>query len=191
MIKFVSVITDSRSPKGVQTVWAGEAKSRLEITRLGSTSAVTLVEKGLTEGYTSEPISPYIISFQLQPCPEVGKQPAGNDYQLLMKVDAIPLSAAGPSGVPIIDNRAFVRGEVTAIAKLESVYPWRVELRVMSIENGGVFPNLLAGKEGQTISLRTDQDVSLLEIGKVITASVSLSGDVEHETFLFASNIPN
>ncbi len=85
-IKFVAVTADSRSPKGVQTIWAGEAKAQLQVTYQGSVSTVTLTESGGTDGYTQDSFGPYKVSFRLLPYPEVGKQPAAGDYDLLMTV---------------------------------------------------------------------------------------------------------
>jgi len=86
VVKFVGVSTDSRSPKGAETIWAGEAKAQLQITDQGTTSDVTLTEKGLTAGYTQQSWGAYNIRFQLQPYPEVGKQPTADEYQLLITI---------------------------------------------------------------------------------------------------------
>ncbi len=85
-IKFEAVTADSRSPKGAETIWAGEAKIQMQITFQGSASSVVLTEKGSTEGYTQDTVNQYKINFQLQPYPEVGYQPAQGDYKLVMKI---------------------------------------------------------------------------------------------------------
>ncbi len=86
-IKFDGVSSDSRSPKGAQTIWAGEAKINLTIELQGVSSNVTLTEKGLTEGYTVQQFEKYSISFKLLPYPEVNKQPAPDAYELTLKID--------------------------------------------------------------------------------------------------------
>lgn len=86
LINFVSVTADSRSPRGAQTIWAGEAEIQLEIFYEGQAYDVTLTEKGLTDGYSQDSFNQYKISFQLQPYPEVGKQLAPREYKLALKV---------------------------------------------------------------------------------------------------------
>ncbi len=85
-IRFVEVTSDSRSPKGSQTIWAGEAKCRIQITYQRATSEVTLTEKGANNGFTRISLFQYALDFQLRPYPAVGDQPAGGDYSLLLKV---------------------------------------------------------------------------------------------------------
>ncbi len=86
VIKFIDVTTDSRSPKGAQTIWAGEAVCRIQVTYQGATSEMTLTEKGGTAGFSQAAVLQYTVNFQLQPYPEVGNQPAAGDYALLLKV---------------------------------------------------------------------------------------------------------
>jgi hypothetical protein len=84
VIKFVEVSSDSRSPKGAETLWAGEASCRIQVTYLGGTSEATLHESGATDGFTQASILQYNLAFQLTPYPEIGKQPASSDYTLQM-----------------------------------------------------------------------------------------------------------
>ncbi len=86
-IKFLAVTADSRCPRGAQCIWAGEAKCDVQITLNGEASTVTLKESGGTTGLTQTTFGAYKISFQLQPYPEVGHQPAAGDYKLLMKIE--------------------------------------------------------------------------------------------------------
>ncbi len=190
-IKFIGINgSDSRTPKGVQTIWAGEARIQLEVTRGGSKSNVTVVEIGNTQGYTRTIFDKYVFNTQLQPYPEADKLPAPGDYKLLMTItaDTGTEPPPGPSGVPIVDNGAIVIGEVKSVTSLNSSHAWAVEILVQSVGNFNNMPNLVAGKEGQTITVQTDQDAGGLKAGQVITATVKLSGD-EHGTFFYSSNI--
>ncbi len=83
-LKFETVLTDSRAPKGAQAIWAGEAKCQLSVTAQGQTTTVVLTEKGGTDGATQGTIGQCKVSFQLQPYPEVGRQPAAGDYKLVL-----------------------------------------------------------------------------------------------------------
>jgi hypothetical protein len=86
VIKFDSVITDSRSPAGVQTIWAGEAKCNLLITEKGELNQIVITENGLTNGYTLSSFGTHEISFKLLPYPQADSLPAAEDYELVITV---------------------------------------------------------------------------------------------------------
>lgn len=86
IIRFDSVETDSRSPVGVQTIWAGKAKCNLVITDNGNDAQIVLTEKGLTDEYSTAPFGTHEISFKLLPYPKADVQPAAEDYELIMTV---------------------------------------------------------------------------------------------------------
>lgn len=190
-IKFIGVTVDSRSPKGVQTIWAGEAKIQLEITRDGVTSNVTVTEIGNTNGFTQTIYDKYVISSQLQPYPEANKQPKANEYRLLMKVGTANSTAGPPpgaGGMPIVDNGAIVKGEVKSVTSLSSRPVWALEIIVQSVQDMNNLPNMVTGKEGQVIVVLTQHDGARLKAGQNITAAVKLSGD-EFGTFFSAEII--
>ena len=84
-LKFQTVTTDSRSPTGAETIWAGEAKSQMQVTYKGTTSTIVLTEQGgLTEGYSESTFERFKIQHRLQPYPEVGKQPSADEYELVL-----------------------------------------------------------------------------------------------------------
>ena len=85
-IKFESVITDSRCPKGVTCIWAGEAKCQMQITYNGSTSNIIYTVTGGTDGYSQSAFNNYLAYFKLEPYPEAGKQIGSQDYKLLLKI---------------------------------------------------------------------------------------------------------
>jgi hypothetical protein len=84
-IKFVEMTGDSRCAKGVQCVWAGEAKCQMYITYNGATSDVVFTQQGgsVTE---QEFLTRYKTSFILEPYPEYGKTIDKSDYKLVMTV---------------------------------------------------------------------------------------------------------
>ena len=84
-IKFEEVIGDSRCAKGVECVWAGEAKCRLLINILGSPAEMILTQPGGDIAATDYFLQ-YKVSFKLEPYPEAGKQIAASDYKLVMTV---------------------------------------------------------------------------------------------------------
>jgi hypothetical protein len=83
-IQFVGVEGDSRCAKGVECVWAGEAKCRVIITYQGAKTDVVLTQSGgsVTQAYFYQ----YKASWRLEPYPESGKQITGSDYKLVMTV---------------------------------------------------------------------------------------------------------
>jgi hypothetical protein len=93
-IKFDKVTTDSRCPKGVVCIWAGEARCQtyIKINNAGTTlTPLELVDQGgQVEGY-SQAIwnsngAAYNINFRLDPYPEAGKTINNSDYRLVMVI---------------------------------------------------------------------------------------------------------
>jgi hypothetical protein len=84
-LKFEEVVGDSRCAKGVECVWAGEAKCRMLITYYKSLSSVIFTQPG-GDAVARDFFLQYKISFKLEPYPEYGKQIAGSDYKLVMTV---------------------------------------------------------------------------------------------------------
>ena len=82
--EFVEVTADSRCAKGVECIWAGEAKCRMIITIKGIESEMTFTQPG--GSVAEESFNQYKISFILEPYPEAGKQIADSEYQLKMTV---------------------------------------------------------------------------------------------------------
>ncbi len=85
-IKFLGVSSDSRCPKGAQCVWAGEAKCEIELTSAGTTTRMTLTERGLTDKSSTEIPQGYVLNFHTTPYPEVGKNIAPERYRLHLTV---------------------------------------------------------------------------------------------------------
>jgi hypothetical protein len=82
--EFVGVTADSRCAKGVECIWAGEAKCRMLITIKGIESEVTFTQPG--GNMAEEFFLLYKINFILEPYPEAGKQITDSEYQLKMTV---------------------------------------------------------------------------------------------------------
>jgi hypothetical protein len=82
--EFVGVTADSRCAKGVECIWAGEAKCRMLINYKGSESETIFTVPGSSAGEAS--FSDYRIIFSLEPYPEAGKQITDSEYQLKMTV---------------------------------------------------------------------------------------------------------
>ena len=84
-LKFVEVEGDSRCAKGVECIWAGEAKCRMYITYNGATSDIVFTQVG---GSVTDQdfLNQYKASFKLEPYPEAGKQIDKSDYKLVMTV---------------------------------------------------------------------------------------------------------
>ncbi len=85
-ISFQEVITDSRCPRNVTCVWAGQVSCLVRINDSGSTYDVVLTQSGLTDQHAKETYKQYKLSFNTTPYPEAGKQIAPNEYKLLLTV---------------------------------------------------------------------------------------------------------
>jgi hypothetical protein len=85
-LKFDGVTADSRCPKGVQCIWAGEAKVQLSITNNNSTSQVIYTLPGGAKAVGQDFFNLYKANFELEPYPEANKQIAATDYQLIMTI---------------------------------------------------------------------------------------------------------
>jgi hypothetical protein len=85
-IKFIGVSHDSRCPRGVQCVWAGEAKCEVEITSAGATTTLTLTERGLTDKSSTEIPQGHVLTFHITPYPQPGKRVSPEQYRLHLTV---------------------------------------------------------------------------------------------------------
>jgi hypothetical protein len=85
-IRFISIENDSRCPKGVVCIQAGEARCLVQITLQGASSQATFTDKGGIDGYSRAEFDRYKFAFKVTPYPEAGRQIAPGDYQLIMTV---------------------------------------------------------------------------------------------------------
>jgi len=85
-IKFVEVIGDSRCPKKVTCIWAGQASMTVMFTQNDSTYRMALVEPGLGDGPSQETFMQYRISYRLLPYPEEGGKITQDQYRLSLTI---------------------------------------------------------------------------------------------------------
>jgi hypothetical protein len=85
-IKFLDVTEDSRCPKDVTCIWAGQVNCSLEITHAVVTEQVKLTQLGLNDANAGQTVSGYSYAFTVEPYPESGKQIVKEDYRLRMTV---------------------------------------------------------------------------------------------------------
>jgi len=85
-VQFVDVVADSRCPKGVTCIWAGEVKCLVEVVASGSSERVELTQPGLGGGPSRQAVKGYGLSFAVDPYPEAGKQISRDDYRLRLTV---------------------------------------------------------------------------------------------------------
>jgi hypothetical protein len=84
-IRFVEVTGDSRCPEGATCIREGEASSLVKITYAGVVNDRVLVQPGGGAAAEAE-FGSYVLTFDLTPYPEAGKEIAKADYRLHMKV---------------------------------------------------------------------------------------------------------
>ena len=85
-ITFDSVSEDSRCPKGVMCIRAGEVKCSVTVTYKDSPSVITLVQPGTTEPAT-ETYERYTLVYSVEPYPEAGRPISDSDYRLNLTVE--------------------------------------------------------------------------------------------------------
>lgn len=85
-IRFDAVESDSRCPSDVVCVRAGEAVIKVTATQTGQSSALTMVEEGLTSGLNVVDYKNYHIEFRLTPYPVSTVELKQGDYRLELKV---------------------------------------------------------------------------------------------------------
>ncbi|MFH1775698.1 MAG: hypothetical protein ABH839_03485 [Chloroflexota bacterium] len=85
-ISLQEVTEDSRCPRDVKCIWAGQASCIVRLTHNDSSYNMTLTEPGLSEQYTRESYNGYQLAFRVQPYPREGEKIPADDYQLLLIV---------------------------------------------------------------------------------------------------------
>jgi len=93
-----------------------------------------------------------------------------------------------PAGVPAAPNDSIVTAEVLDVINVGGDIPWELVVEVQNSEDVPGFNNATKSMVGETITVKTGEDVSTLEKGQTITAHVRLVGD-ERSHFFEASDI--
>ena len=97
----------------------------------------------------------------------------------------------GPGGGAVINSDSITTGTIVAIrSNLSPGYPAQIDLEIQTSTNVGSLPNPTKDKIGTVITCNTDQDVSALKVGQVITGNIKYVGDVPKPGItLYISNI--
>jgi len=85
-IEFIDVVGDSRCPKGVTCIWAGEVTVKVAINTGNSLDELLLTEYGLSNGKATAVYQKYRLVYHVEPYPEQGTTIAKDQYQLLIMV---------------------------------------------------------------------------------------------------------
>jgi len=91
-IRFNGIAGDSRCPRGVLCIRAGEVSCDVTVTNNGSSSDITLTQSGLTEPPAETTYQNYELTFSVEPYPETGRQISPAEYRLNLTVNKIPQS---------------------------------------------------------------------------------------------------
>ena len=84
----------------------------------------------------------------------------------------------GPGGGLVVNSDSVITGKIVAIRSESSGYPWQIDVQILTTQDVGTLPNPVKDKVGQTVTLRTDQDLSSFKSGQTIQAHVKYVGDV-------------
>jgi hypothetical protein len=93
-----------------------------------------------------------------------------------------------PTGVPAAPNNSIVTAKVLDVINVGGDFTWEIVVEVQTSEDVPGFNNATKSRIGETITIKTSEDVSGIEKGQVITANVQLIGD-ERSRFFKASEI--
>ena len=85
-IEFIDIVGDSRCPKGVTCIWAGEVTAKVAINTGNSLDELLLTEHGLSNGKATAVYQKYRLVYHVEPYPEQGITIAKDQYQLLIMV---------------------------------------------------------------------------------------------------------
>jgi len=85
-IEFIDIVGDSRCPKGVTCIWAGEVTAKVAINTGNSLDELLLTEHGLSNGKATAVYQKYRLVYHVEPYPEQGTTIAKDQYQLLIMV---------------------------------------------------------------------------------------------------------
>jgi len=88
-LEFLEVTADSRCPKNVECIWAGEAKYKLRFTKGEILKQIEITEPG-AEGQVSYAWHGYEIRTSLEPYPQDPGDIEAGDYKLRMSVSKLP-----------------------------------------------------------------------------------------------------
>lgn len=86
-IRFEKVLADSRCPKGVNCIWAGQVRCQLKIKDKETWTDLEIVEPGLTNPPSLIINREYKLFYHVQPYPEAGKEITSEEYRLILKVE--------------------------------------------------------------------------------------------------------
>jgi len=114
-IRFIRVSQDSRCPKGVYCIWAGEVTCVTEVTHGSTSREVTLTEPGLREeGYCNTSFDGYELAFHVTPYPDARQgKIAPQEYRLHLVVTR-PTAFTSIIG-PILSRPTEFKGQEVTI----------------------------------------------------------------------------
>ncbi len=92
-LRFKEVVSDSRCPKNVTCIWAGEAKILLEVCENGKVVEERIVQINSTSvplNFSAEEFSYFLNSLILLPYPEAGTKVELKNYTLNLQITGQP-----------------------------------------------------------------------------------------------------
>ena len=103
--------------------------------------------------------------------------------------EVVNLDTTGPGRIQAAPNDSVIYGEVVAVYKVEGDYPFIIDVKVTKSHSVSGFPNRTSDKVGDTITVKTVEDASKLDVGERITANVRATGDETTAMVFHATNI--
>ena len=72
----------------------------------------------------------------------------------------------GGGGGLVIRSDSNITGEIKAISRQTTGYPWKMDVLILSSDNVESLPNPTADKVGEVITAETDEDLSSFKVGQ-------------------------
>jgi hypothetical protein len=154
-IKFVALTADSRCPRGVTCIWAGEVSCQVAVTANASSYQVVLTQGGGAD-QAIQTVVGHDISFHVEPYPAAGQPITQDQYRLVMTVTKTESSTVEISPAPIND----VKIAVTLVQPKEVLVYIQGGLR----DTCTTFNNMTVDRTGSTINIKVTVQT---ETGKV------------------------
>ena len=87
-------------------------------------------------------------------------------------------TSSTPVSTLVINSDSVITGEVEAIRRESTGYPWEVDVLVLTSRDVDGLPNPTIDKIGQVITAKSETDMSAFKAGSKISANVKYTGDV-------------
>jgi hypothetical protein len=84
----------------------------------------------------------------------------------------------GGAGGAVINSDSIITADIKTIQKLTGGFGWELDILVKTSEAVGSLPNPVADKTNQTVTVKSNEDLSSFKVGQSISGKIKYVGDV-------------